>query len=104
VYENGGVHSDYLRIIDLDQQALRLLRKYGIRACLIRRGTPLATLIGALPDWRQVYADDVSVIFVLPANRPQAPGAAVGSARRETNGLTQGQVFVGPKALAFFGS
>ena len=104
VYENGGVHSDYLRIIDLDQQALRLLRKYGIRACLIRRGTPLATLIGALPDWRQVYADDVSVIFVLPDPLRPARGAAVGSARRETNGLTQGQVFESPKAVAFFGS
>ena len=104
VYEHGGVHSDYLRIIDLDQQALWLLRKYGIRACLIRRGTPLATLIGALPDWKQVYADDVSVIFVLPDGQRQARGAAVGSTRRGTNGITQGQVFDGPKASAFFGS
>jgi hypothetical protein len=79
VYEHGGVHSDYLRIIDLDQQALWLLRKYGIRACLIRRGTPLATLIGALPDWEQVYADHTSLLFFRRTNRPQGQDLAVGT-------------------------
>src|SRR5207248_1690503 len=63
VYEHGGIHSDYLRIIGLDRDTLWLLRKYGIASCLIRRATPLATLLGALPEWKQVYADDVSVVF-----------------------------------------
>jgi hypothetical protein len=84
VYENGGIHSDYLRIIDLDHRAVSLLQKYKIKACLIRQATPLATLLGALPGWKQVYADEVSVIFVQSDNQGgAATPAAVCRARRD---------------------
>jgi len=73
IYEYAGVLSDYLSIVRLDPRALPLLRTYRIQSCLIRRKAPLGTLLGALPDWEQVYADDVSVLYArkqaLPAER-----------------------------------
>jgi len=63
VYENGGVLSDYVRIVNLDPEMPFLLRKYGVRACLLRRASPLGTYLAALPDWKRVYADDLSVIY-----------------------------------------
>ncbi len=77
IYEYAGVLSDYLDIVRLEPRTLPLLRTYGIQSCLISRKAPLATLLAALPDWEQVYADDVSVLFVRKQT-PQA-GSAVGS-------------------------
>jgi hypothetical protein len=64
IYEYAGVLDDYLRIARLAPDALPLLRKYGVEACLVRREAPLATLLGALPEWERTYADSVSVVFV----------------------------------------
>ncbi len=64
IYEHAGVLEDYLHIVRLDPQALTLLRKYGIEACLIRRKTPLETLLAALPEWKRVYSDEVAVLYV----------------------------------------
>jgi hypothetical protein len=64
IYERSGVFSDYLAISRLAPNALLLLRAYDVRSCLIERGEPLATLLAALPDWQEVYHDDLSAIFV----------------------------------------
>lgn len=62
-YERAGVLSDYLRITQVDPQTMLLLRKYKVRACLIERQAALATFLAASPEWHQVYADSVSVLF-----------------------------------------
>lgn len=64
VYEYGGVLPDYLSIVRIEPNALRLLDRYGIRSCLIRTDDPLSTLLAAVPDWERVYADELSSIFV----------------------------------------
>ena len=64
IYEYAGVLTDYLSIVRLEPRTLALLRAYRIESCLIPRKAPLGTLLAALPDWEQVYADDVSVLFV----------------------------------------
>ncbi len=64
LYEEAGVFGDYLRIIDVDRDTLHLLSKYGVDACLIERDAPLATLLAALPHWKRVYEDELSVVFV----------------------------------------
>jgi hypothetical protein len=64
IYEYAGVLTDYLSIVRLEPRTLALLRTYGIESCLIPRKASLATLLAVLPDWEQVYADDVSVLFV----------------------------------------
>lgn len=63
-YEPSGVLDDYLQISSLGPQALPLLQKYDLDACLVRRGAPLATLVAALPQWELVYSDRISQLFV----------------------------------------
>jgi hypothetical protein len=64
MYEYSGVFQDYMHIANLDRDALSLLRKYAIQSCLVQRKGALATLLTASPDWSQVYADDLTAIFV----------------------------------------
>jgi hypothetical protein len=64
IYEYSGVLTDYLRITRLDPDTLGLLRKYGVEACLLGREAPLGTLLEALPDWKRVYSDELSNLFV----------------------------------------
>ncbi len=64
LYEEGGVFADYLNIMQLDRETLFLLRKYGVKACLLERDAPLATLLAALPDWEKVHQDELSALFV----------------------------------------
>ena len=64
LYEYSGVFQDYVRIVNLDPDALSLLGKYDIQSCLIKRDSAFATLLAASPEWKQTYADDLSAIFV----------------------------------------
>lgn len=64
VYEYSGVLPDYLRIMQPSPQALRLLAKYNVQSCLLKRDSALAGLIETQPEWKRVYTDDVSVLLV----------------------------------------
>ena len=64
VYERGGVFADYLHISRLKPGALAVLKGYGVQTCLLQRDEPLSTVLATSPDWRRVYADGVSAIFV----------------------------------------
>lgn len=73
VYERGGLFADYLDIADIKPDALILLRNYGIQSCLVERDEPVATLLAASPDWRRIYSDNLSALFVRsPATRSSA--------------------------------
>lgn len=63
-YQYRGVFPDYLRITRLERDAPQLLRKYNIQACLITRTIPLVTYLEASPEWKKVFEDEVSVLFV----------------------------------------
>ncbi len=63
IYESTGVLEDYIAIAGAHENALTLLRKYDIEACLIHQNTPLGTLLAFSPDWKRVYADRQSIIF-----------------------------------------
>lgn len=65
IYERSGAFSDYLFIDRLKPGALSVLQNYGIRACLLQRDEPLATMLAALPGWQKVYADNLSALFVI---------------------------------------
>jgi len=63
-YERTGVLADYMKIARLAPTALRLLQAYNVQSCLIERDEPLATLLAVSSEWRKVYADELSVVFV----------------------------------------
>ncbi len=70
IYEPGGVSADYLHIVYPQQKTLFLLRKYDINACLIPPDFALATLLAALPNWKLVYRDSTSALFIKTKNTP----------------------------------
>ena len=72
VYERGGVLSDYKHIAGIGPGSLAVLRAYGIRSCLLERDSPAATVLAASGDWRRVYLDNVSVLFVWQGDSPAA--------------------------------
>jgi hypothetical protein len=64
LYERSGVFGDYVHLNEFDPGSLGILRNYGIEACLLGSKQSLAAVIAVTPDWRRVYSDDTSVIFV----------------------------------------
>ncbi len=64
VFEQMGVLADYMYIRNLRPGTLRILQGYGIRSVLMGRGEPLLTVLAASPDWRRVYSDGVSELYV----------------------------------------
>jgi hypothetical protein len=63
-YEIAGVFADYMHIGLLKPGALSVLRNYQVQACLLDRGSPLEVFLGALPEWKTVYSDNVSTLLV----------------------------------------
>ncbi|HEV2247941.1 MAG TPA: hypothetical protein VGW37_14915 [Terriglobia bacterium] len=71
-YEQAGVFSDYISVQDVHPDALAILRGYHINSCIIQRESPLATLLRASSNWKEMYKDPVSSIFVRdPLLRPE---------------------------------
>jgi hypothetical protein len=64
LYEMSGVFADYMHISLVKPGALSVLHAYRVQTCLLDRDQPLAVFLVALPDWKTVYADDVSVVLV----------------------------------------
>jgi hypothetical protein len=81
VYEPGGVLLDYLHIVYPQTKTLFLLRKYHIDSCLLPPHSPLASLLGALPDWKVEYRDKTSVLLIKVEN-PSA-GISVEDIRKQ---------------------
>lgn len=73
VYEWAGVFSDYADVVDLKPDALAVLQSYRVDFCLIRPQGALATLLRGTPDWKEIYTDTVSAIFVRQATRSPLP-------------------------------
>ncbi|MCL5005414.1 MAG: hypothetical protein M1404_02675 [Acidobacteria bacterium] len=64
LYEAAGVLTDYFDIQKPSDNALFLLRKYGVRSCLIRPGSSLAVYLDHSPGWDRVYSDELCVLYV----------------------------------------
>jgi hypothetical protein len=63
-YERGGSLADYFHITQLKPGALTVLEHYGAKSCLLGRDEPLVTLLATRPEWRRVYSDKLSILFV----------------------------------------
>jgi hypothetical protein len=64
LYERSGVFSDYIHLNEFESGSLTVLRNYGISACMLGTKQSLASALSVAPEWRRVYGDDTSVIFV----------------------------------------
>src|SRR5580704_12527309 len=64
LFEHTGVLGDYEHITFLRPGALQVLGGYRIQSCLVQRDEPFATLLASSPDWKKVYSDRLSALYV----------------------------------------
>jgi hypothetical protein len=63
VYEWAGVLKEFSGWATLQDDPRKLLDKYKVEICLLAPHSPMVTVL-PLMDWKRVYSDDESVIFV----------------------------------------
>jgi hypothetical protein len=71
VFEWAGVVGDFGKWATLRSDPNTLLDKYGISFCVLSRESHMIVVLRLLPGWKEVYSDNVSVIFVRSA--PSSP-------------------------------
>jgi hypothetical protein len=64
VFEETGVVAEFAKWAMLESSPDSLLDKYHVNFCLLERGSPMATVLPLLPNWKTVYLDEKSVILV----------------------------------------
>jgi hypothetical protein len=75
LFEQTGVLGDYVHITFLRPGALQVLGGYGIQSCLVQRDEPFSTLLASSPDWKRVYSDQLSALYVKRNASDAAPQA-----------------------------
>ena len=63
IFDYTGVLNEYIAFHRVLEDPQALLEKYRVDYCLLHKDTPVASVLGYLPDWRRIYADDLAVIF-----------------------------------------
>ncbi|MFZ0662111.1 MAG: hypothetical protein WAM66_05420 [Acidobacteriaceae bacterium] len=64
LYEWAGVLTEYGQWAMLESDPNLLLDKYHIGFCLLERTSPMAYVLPLMHNWKEVYSDKSSVIFV----------------------------------------
>jgi hypothetical protein len=73
--------SDYRKLLGADQDWRELLDRYDFEMALLPRDWPLSTMLAGEAGWREVYRDQVAVLFAREPLR-RAAGPAVAGPRR----------------------
>jgi hypothetical protein len=68
VFAWAGVFDQFGKWAQLQTDPNTLLDKYGINFCVLSRQSSLIVVLPLLPDWKEVYSDNVAVIFVRSAS------------------------------------
>ena len=64
VFEWSGVFADYANWVTLQTDPNELLDKYKIDFCLLTRDAPNVNVLRLMHDWKVVYSDRNSILFV----------------------------------------
>jgi hypothetical protein len=71
VFEWAGVLQEFGSWATLQTNPNTLLEKYGIQFCLLEADAPMVHVLSLMPNWKSVYSDHHSVIFVrVPTPAP----------------------------------
>lgn len=65
-----GVGDDFGKWAQLQTDPNTLLDKYEISFCVLSRESPMIVVLRLLPCWKEVYSDNISVIFMRSAPSP----------------------------------
>jgi hypothetical protein len=71
VFGWAGVTDQFGKWAQLQTDPNTLLGKYGISFCVLSRQSPLVVVLPLLPGWKEIYSDNVAVIFARSA--PSSP-------------------------------
>jgi hypothetical protein len=71
VFGWAGVTDQFGKWAQLQTDPKTLLDTYGIRFCVLSRQSPLVVVLPLLPEWKEVYSDNVAVIFAR--STPSSP-------------------------------
>jgi hypothetical protein len=80
LYERGGVMADAVNVMNVRSDAFTILQRHDIQSCLLDHDEPLATVLAALPDWKKVYEDHTSILFVRQGGAATSAASSPGSA------------------------
>lgn len=64
VFESTGVLAEYGKWAWLQTDPNVLLKQYNIGFCLLAHTSPMAHVLPFLPNWKTVYSDNMSTIFI----------------------------------------
>jgi hypothetical protein len=64
IYEYGGVLLDYYNFTNLQGNPGSFLGKYDLKAALVKPEDPVANYFQTSPDWKIVFQDHTSMIYV----------------------------------------
>jgi hypothetical protein len=70
LFEWAGIFGQYGEWAMLQSDPNSLLNKYHVDFCLLQRNVPMTHVLPLLPNWKQVYADRSSVIFLRTTGSP----------------------------------
>lgn len=72
LYEWAGVFGQYGEWATIQSGPNALLNKYDVSFCLLDRASPMVHVLPLLPNWKQVYSDKSSEVFVRTAGVPSS--------------------------------
>ena len=72
VFEWSGILAEFARWAMLQENPNILLDKYGVRFCVLARTSPMTQVLPLLPNWKRIYSDNMSMIFVRTSHSGQA--------------------------------
>jgi len=81
IFDYTGVLNEYIAFHRVLEDPKTLLEKYDVDYCLLNKNTPVVSVLGYLPNWEQVYADDLAVIFARTAGQQPAQEPAESNGR-----------------------
>lgn len=68
VFEATGVLAEYKNWASIETDPNGLLDQYNISFCLLAHNSPMAHVLPLLPNWKNVYSDNMSTIFIRTSN------------------------------------
>ena len=76
LYEWTGFLDEYARWAKLEEDPNLLLRKYNVNFCLLSTHSQMINVLPLMPDWKQVYSDNLARVFVRKPSKDTIASAS----------------------------
>lgn len=64
----GDFLEEYYKVVSLNPEYKKVLKKYNVSLILIQRDSPLDIYLRTNPSWEQIYSDNLSAIYIKTNN------------------------------------